>query len=153
MEFSKSSPCLSTLTPRCLDPLHFTPPEPQYGSTHTRNSDSIWNYPSLLSSVFLLHRHSGTDSQGTLFLIRQMAWGETLIWTSSASKRTALPGWAKRPETANYTALMLLPRWLIHSISAWVCVFKPERHCEDFVYFNWASQLSLYFNLFNNECL
>lgn len=41
-------------------------------------------------------RRSGTDWQDTLSLIRQMAWGETLIWTSSAWKRTVLPGWAQR---------------------------------------------------------
>ena len=77
---------------------------------------------SLSPSASVLHRHSGTAWQGTLFLIRRTAWGETLIWTSSASKRTALPGWAQRPGTANYTTLMLLPCWLIHSIKAFVCV-------------------------------
>lgn len=45
------------------------------------------------------------DWQDTLFLIRQMAWGETLIWTSSASKKMALPGWAQRPWTATHMQL------------------------------------------------
>lgn len=85
----------------------------------SRFSVSLW-----LSPLFC--RRSGTDWQGTLFLIRQMAWGETLIWTSSASKRTALPGWAQRPGTANYNTLMLLSHWLIHSIRACVCVCERE---------------------------
>ena len=70
--------------------------------------------PSTLYVLVLICRHSGMDWQGTLCLIRQMAWGETLIWTSSASKRTAPPGWVQRPETANYTTLLQRPGWPIH---------------------------------------
>lgn len=57
----------------------------------------ISNFPlSVCISPSLPLRRSGTDWQDTLSLIRQMAWGETLIWTSSAWKRTVLPGWAQR---------------------------------------------------------
>lgn len=66
-------------------------------------------------------RRSGMDWLGTLFLIRRMAWGETLIWTSSAWKKTALPGWAQRTGTANYTTFKLPPCQL-SSIPLSVCV-------------------------------
>lgn len=109
-------------------PFTFPPGSLLQSFNRAPHSDGIWDYLPLLSpSASFLCRHSGTDWQGTLFLIRQMAWGETLIWTSSASKRTAPPGWAQGPETANYTTLMPLPPWLIHSIKACVSVYVWKR--------------------------
>lgn len=78
------------------------------------------------------------DWLGTLFLIRRMAWGETLIWTSSAWKKTALPGWAQRTGTANYTTFKLPPRLLSFiplsvcvcvrvwwfGVCAWTCIYR-----------------------------
>lgn len=75
-----------------------------------------------LSHCFPSDRRSGTDWLGTLFLIRRMAWGETLIWTSSAWKKTALPGWAQRTGTANYTTFKL-PPCLLSFIPLSVCAF------------------------------
>lgn len=95
---------------------------------------------SLLAPIApLSDRRSGMDWLGTLFLIRRMAWGETLIWTSSAWKKTALPGWAQRTGTANYTTLKLPPRRLKFTPSSvlvcvcvcdcWLFVWAWESHC------------------------
>lgn len=124
----------SFLSP-CMDLLHFSCKQPVLEfQRKTRNSDGL---PILRKSLSLclspFCRHSGMDWQGTLFLTRQMAWGETLIWTSSASKRTALPGWAQRPGTANYNALMLLSHWLICSIRACVCLYERQSESESWL--------------------
>lgn len=149
---------LSALTsPRRLDFPFASPPGSllqSFNEAPRIHTELIWDYLPLLSpSASLLRRLSGTDWQGTLFLIRQMAWGETLIWTSSASKRTALPGWAQRPGTANYTTLMLLPCQLIHSIKAcvFVCVWKSERYCRDVASCKPSTPLLFGSDLFSHE--
>lgn len=155
---SESSSCLSTRASSGCLWIPFTSPPGSWlcptAETPARNSVGLWDYLPLFSlspSASVLHRHSGTGWQGTLFLIRRTAWGETLIWTSSASKRTALPGWAQRPGTANYTTLMLLPCWLIHSIKACVCVcvrmyvLKGVSYCRDSVSYNPSPHFDFFF--------
>lgn len=115
----------------CLSIPFTPPPELQSDSTVNPFQFGMWKYLSLLSpNASPPCRRSGTDWLGTLFLIRRMAWGETLIWTSSAWKRTALPGWAESLGTANYTTLVgFFSCWLINSIKCpCVCACERERH-------------------------
>lgn len=96
------------------------------------NKNPIWVSLTDLSCCPPTDRRSGTDWLVTLSLIRRMAWGETLIWTSSAWKKTAVPGWAHRTGTANYTTLKLPPRLLkFIPFSACMCARARVRESQD----------------------
>lgn len=53
-----------------------------------------------------------------------MAWGESLIWTSSAFKRMALPGWVIKPQSVSYACLIQSSLWLTHKEKIG-CSFNP----------------------------
>lgn len=120
--------------------IPFTPPpELQSGSTVNSFQFGMWKYPSLLSpNAFPPCRRSGTDWLGTLFLIRRMAWGETLIWTSSAWKRTALPGWAESLGTTNYPTFVVFfhAGWFILLSVRVRASVREKGICRDFVLYN-----------------